>query len=695
MIRLRTLLRFSFAVLGLGVVGALFARPNLYRSLALASPPGTPGPSEPKRAQDPGLGPGLLPVDAFHPDRRPGRDGNLPPLPKPAYGGRVILHAEQMPKSLCATIDNTGLTRRILYELHESLLLRDWETTEWIPDLALRFDVQDRLVPKAGVKAPADEYLIGTIRERGDTFVVDPKPGYESTDLVELKKTDVESIERGSVLTFHLRPGVHWHDGHPFDAKDVAFSWRIYQNPSVDCGEKRGRFLKIVKAEVLDFLTVRFICGHQYYNALDTLGDMCILPAHLYDLSDPDNEEGQAKRAADPAWKPSEAEEAEYVARNPHNRDWVGLGPYRLARWTADGLEAVRFDGYFDSKNAGYVDEIRWRAIPDDEAAFQAVLNGELDFFPRMSADDYFGSSTQSPPFTERLYKGYFYTADYWYVGWNLYRPQLADARVRCALAMLFDFDEFKRTFYKGLAVQVTGSGSVYSPGYDRELAPLAFDPAKAKALLDEAGWTDHNGDGVRKKDGVALEIELLHLPTNKPAAAFGAKFQENLARAGVRLKLTALEFGALNERRQSRNFDAVALAWSPALESDPEQIWHSRGGAKDVRSSNFVGLMDPKVDELIGRGQRELDATKRAAIWRELQHKIYDLQPYLFCFNPPRKFAMNKKVRGFQSVPLSPNYVVRRWYYPEGTPGTRPTLLAGELIDPVLRPSDPRRKAR
>ena len=669
MIRWRSLLAISLAALGLGATLAWVGRQAGLGAAAQAAPPAA------TRAQDPALGPGLLAVDAFHPDRRPGKDGALPPLPKPAYGGRVILHAEAMPRSLCATIDNNDLTHRILYELHETLLLRDWETTEWGPDLALKFDVQDRLVPKPGVQVPADEYLIGTVRERGPNYLVDPKPGYVSTDLVQLKKSDVQSIEHGSVVTFHLRPGVLWHDGHPFDANDVAFSWRVYGNPGIDCGEKRARFLKIVKVEVLNYLTVRFTFGHQYYNVLDTLGDMCLLPAHLYDLSDKDNADGQKRRAADPSWKPSQEEEAEYVNKNPHNREWVGLGPYKLARWTADGLEAVRFDGYFDPKNAGYFDEIRWRAIPDDEAAFQAALNGELDFYPRMSADDYFGASTQAPSFTNHLYKGYFYSAAYWYVGWNLQRPQLADVRVRRALAMLFDFDEFKRTFYKGLAVQVTGSGSVYAPGYDRDLAAMPYDPEKAKALLDEAGWTDRDGDGVRDKAGVPLSIQLLVQPQNKPALAFGAKFQENLARVGIALQVTPLEFGALVERRQAREFDALVLGWSPGLETDPEQIWHSSGAAKESRSSNFGGLADPAVDALIERGQRELDAAKRASIWRELQHRIYDLQPYLFCFNPPRKFAMNKKIRGFQSVPLSPNYVVRRWYYPEGTPGTRPTL--------------------
>jgi len=687
MIRLRSLLWFSSVALLAGAVGWWIARAETAGRSTVRAEAGSGARSGSGGFQDPSLGPGLLPVDAFHPDRRPGPDGELPELPPPAYGGRASVWAEQMPKNLCATLDNTGLTRRILYELHETLLLRDWETTQWKPDLAYRYDVQDRLVLKPGAVPIPEEYLVGTVSEKGDSYVVDPKPGYASPDVPIVKKTDVERIERGTVLTFRLKPRVRWHDGHPFDARDVAFSARIYRNEQVRCGEKRDRFLKISKIEVLDSLTVRFTLEHQYFNALDTIGDMCLLPAHLYDLSDPDNEDGKAKRAADPDWKPSDEEEARYVNENPRNRDWVGLGPYRLDRWTADGIEAVRNEDYFEPKNAGYLDGIRWRSVPDEQAAFQAVLNGELDFFWKMSADDYFGASTQSPAFQERCYKGYFYTAEYWYVGWNLYRPELADARVRRALAMLFDFKEFQRTFYKGLAMQVTGPGSVYAPGYDRELLPLPYDPTRAKALLDESGWADHDGDGVRDKDGTSLSIDLLIPASSKPATAFGAKFQEDLARAGIRLKLSALEMGTLIERRGKRDFDAVALGWSPPLESDPEQIWHSKGAAQDVVSSNFVGLRDGEVDGLIARGQVELDADKRAAIWRELHRRIYELQPYLFCYNPPRKFAMNRAIRGFQSVPPSPNYVVRRWYYPAGTPGTRPTLEAGDRADSPLRP--------
>lgn len=628
--------------------------------------------------QDPSLGPGLQPVDAFHPARRAGKDGTLPPLPEPAFGGRVIVHVDSNPQHLNGAIDNSRITRRILYEVHETLLLRDWETTEWRPDLAIRYDVQDRVVMKSGASS------VGAVTEEGSDYVID--------GVARIPKKDVERILPGTALTFSLRPGVKWHDGHPFDARDVAFSFRIYENEKVDCGEKRARFLKFDGVEVLDEQTVRFTCSEPYFNALETIADMCILPAHLYDLSDPDNEDGKKKRALSPAYRPSDEEQGRYVNLNPHNRDWVGLGPYRVKAWTADGLEAERFDGYFDPKNAGYLDAIRWRAILSTDAAFQAAIQGELDFVPWLTSQDYFGESTQAASFTDRCYKGYFYAANFWYVGWNLYRPQLADVRVRRAIAMTFDFDAFRKSFYKGLAVQVTGSASVYAAGYDSELAPLPLDRVRAAELLDEAGWTDHDGDQVRDRNGVPLDIEILLEPTDKVAAVFGPKLQEDLSKVGIRLRIQTLDRAAVGERRRQRDFDAFALGWAPPLESDPEQLWHSRGGAKDAVSSNFPGLQDELVDELIAEGQRELDPKLRAEIWKELHRRIYELQPYLFCYNSPRKFAMNKAIRGFQIVPIDPNYVVRRWYYPAGTPGTRPTLSRSPEVAPGGERTPPRK---
>jgi ABC-type transport system substrate-binding protein len=86
-------------------------------------------------------------------------------------------------------------------------------------------------------------------------------------------------------------------------------------------------------------------------------------------------------------------------------------------------------------------------------------------------------------------------------------------------------------------------------------------------------------------------------------------------------------------------------------------------------------GFDDPQVNLLIEQGQRELDRAKRVEIWRAIHRRVYELMPYHFAYNVPRKFALDKNIRGFQSFAMRPGYSIRRWYYPEGTAGTRPTL--------------------
>jgi peptide/nickel transport system substrate-binding protein len=620
---------------------------------------------------------GRVIVDFFHPDHQPGKDGRRPALPPPAYGGRAIVHLEAMPTSLCYPIENSGVTRRILYEVHETLLLRDWDTRELRPDLCRRYDVEDTLVLKGGRGPDNANIRVGRFSETATEYRLLRDIGYATGDVTEIPKADAERLERDTVFTFHLRDDVRWHDGHPFDARDVVFSAQIYKNPFLECGEKRFQFDKIVKVEAPDPFTVRVFYERQYFQALPSIGDLCILPSHLYNLSDPENERFDPeyhakKRAANKNWKPSDKDQGEYINTNPHNRAWVGLGPYKIVKWDADSIEAERFDGYFDPAHAGYLDSIRWRCVQRDDVAFQALLNGELDYYARLSASDYFGEATQKPAFTDHFYKGYVYYNAYWYAGWNLLRPKFADVRVREALARLFDFDEYKRTVYKGLAEQVNGPSSPMADAYNRDVVPFPFTPDVAKNLLTQAGWYDRDGDGVIDKDGTPFEIDLLSNAGNKVSELFALKYQENLSRVGIKLKYVPLEWATLEERRLHRDFDCVALSWQLPIEADPEQFWHSKWADPKDRSSNYSGLKDAQVDALIDEGQRELDPVRRNEIWRKLNARIYALQPYLFCFSPPKKFAVNRKLRGVQTVALDPNYVIRRWYYPAGTPGTR-----------------------
>jgi len=216
--------------------------------------------------------------------------------------------------------------------------------------------------------------------------------------------------------------------------------------------------------------------------------------------------------------------------------------------------------------------------------------------------------------------------------------------------------------------------GRSASSAHNREVKRLEFDLARATELFAEAGWYDRDGDGVLDKDGKPFEIEMLILSGNVSAEVFGRMYQESLARVGARLKLTPVDPATYFKRVQERDFDAGMAGWTvDATENDPVQLWGSASAVKG--GANHAGVIDPKVDALIARGARELDDEKRWALWHELHRYLYEeVQPYFFREGPPRKFALNKAIRGVQFFKISPGYSVRRWFYPAGTPGTRPT---------------------
>jgi peptide/nickel transport system substrate-binding protein len=292
----------------------------------------------------------------------------------------------------------------------------------------------------------------------------------------------------------------------------------------------------------------------------------------------------------------------------------------------------------------------------------------------RVQPPEFFGEATESEAFKKSLYKGYVYTGIYGYTGWNLRRPLFRDVRVRRALAMAFDMDALIRTRYHGLAKRVTGPGNYFSINYDHSIPPMPYDPERAEELLAEAGWYDRDGDGIIDKDGRPFEFEFLYPGGNESSEAFGLRYQEALADLGIKMTMATLEWATMRERVLERDFDAINLAWVPELESDPEQLWHSKWGAVGKRSSNHAGWQDEETDRLIALIQRELDREKRIELWKAFHARIADQQPYLFMVNPPRGFAVNRSLRGFQGFLIPPGYSVRRLHYPEGTPGTRAT---------------------
>lgn len=543
--------------------------------------------------------PGPVATDRFHPSREASTT--------PKRGGEVVVAVPALPPSLNAMLESSGVARAVLYEAHESLLRRNWETWELEPALAKSFE----------------------------------------------RARDGEKL----VFTFELREGVSWHDGHPFDARDVLFSLECFRNPHVRCDRKRGVFEKIEQFAVLDDGRVRVVFATPYFLAETAFDEtFTILPSHIYDLSDPDNRQRKENASAQ--------EQGRFVNEHPANREWIGLGPYRIESFGVERITAQRFEGYFDASNGGWLERLEWRALGDPKAALNALLDGEVDFVDRLSVDDYFGQRTANERFVESHYKGLLVTPSLSVTAWNLSKPELSDARVRKALAHASNWDAIASSVYRGVAARVTGEQPAFAPHYDRTLEPLAFDRPRAEALLAQAGWIDRDGDGRLDKDGAPLEIEYLYASGADVSVRIAQALQEDWAQVGVELKLVARDPAAFSEALRKREFEAAALTLASSFLSDPEPLWHSRWASG--ASANRWGLRDEQTDGLIAALQRELDPTASRGLFHKLQARVHQLQPCMFGLWAARRFALSQRVRGVQLFALDPGYSLRRWYVAE-----------------------------
>jgi peptide/nickel transport system substrate-binding protein len=563
-----------------------------------------------------------------------------------------VVHLESQLASFNALIENAAVTRRLAGDLHESLLERDWESWELVPRVAREVLIEDTLVLESG------ERLFGRVElgDAGAAAITTAGSGDAPGQTLTFAPGKFREVLPETVFTFLLRDDVLWHDGHPFDSGDVLFTYRCAKNPHVPCDAMRFAFDKLESCEVLGPHAVRFTLARPYFQARAIFEGLTLQPAHLLDLEDPDNPDQRTDA--------SDEEQARYLVESRVNQRWIGLGPYRVTDVTDTHIDAQRFPGYFDPERRGHFDAVRWRIISDDHTAFMALVNGELDFTARVTIDDFFGETAASADFRRSYYTGLYYTPVMSYTVWNLKRPPFDDQRVRRALSLCFDWEVFIASFYRGLGVRVTGEVFPGSPCYDWGIQPLPCDAGQARELLAAAGWYDRDGDGRIDRDGRPLSIELLVPAGSASGLAYGQKLAEDLGRVGIELELAVRDAPAVFDQLNRREFDGAHLAWFMPVESDPEQLWHSRWVGPNT--GNHGSFADPAADRLIDALQVELDSARRAELFHELQRLIHDQQVYSYGVNVPRRFAASRRLRNLQTFAIEPGYSLRRWYFAE-----------------------------
>ncbi len=459
--------------------------------------------------------------------------------------------------------------------------------------------------------------------------------------------------EDGLVWTFHLRDGITWSDGDPVDAADFKFTYDAIASDLVETPRK-SNLEGIASIETPDPLTIVVTFDEVRCDGLNNLG-LQWLPSHLYaaDFSD--------------------------IMENAYNEaPPVSAGPFTFNSWTRDdNLTLTRNDEYWEG--APNMEGMIFKVVPDPGAQLAQMQAGEIDV---MGVQPNQLATAQTIPDTTIFNAK---VASYDFVALNLANPAnplpgvdedgnlveqdphpiLGDLNVRLAIAHSLDYQTIIDQVYLEQGYQIPANVlPAVSWAYNEDLAPYPYDLEAARVFLEEAGWVDSDGDGVREKDGNTLSLSLVTNAGNATREDLGVLVQDQLSQVGFAIDFQAIDFGVMVEQMLGQTYDLVIIGWT-GLGTDPndDSFWHTQ---YDTPGSgfNFVSYHNPEIDELLQQGVSVPGcATEdRAPAYKQIQEIIHNDVPYVFVSGGVANTAYTTKWQGIEPGPWGFYYNVHQW---------------------------------
>ena len=432
------------------------------------------------------------------------------------------------------------------------------------------------------------------------------------------------SFEHNPVILFYLRKGVRFHDGEPFTAKDVKFTYESIVNPR-NLSPRVPDFEPVKEITVPDDHTVRIVYKRLYSPAIGTWG-IGMLPEHLL------NREALERQALQKGKDP-----AAFTMRNSDfNRNPVGCGPFVFKEWKSDQYITLnRYEDYWEG--APNYTLYTYRVIPD-------LLTQEMEFYAG-TVDSYGVEPHQVARLSKdpRFQSFSALSFGYSFIGYNLRKAPFDDVRIRKALGMAIDTEKIIKYVLYNQGERITGPFPKQTDFYNHDAPILPYDPEGALKLLSEAGW-ERDGQGRLLKDGKQMRFSIITNNGNETRKAISIIAQDAWKQLGIDVRADYLEWAVfINERVDKGDFDALVLGWSMGIDPDLYQIWHS--SQTGHYQLNFVGFKNKEADDLIIRIRKEYDHDRQVALCRRLHEIIAEEQPYTFLFAPKATGVMDKRI--------------------------------------------------
>lgn len=438
-------------------------------------------------------------------------------------------------------------------------------------------------------------------------------------------------------ITFHLRRGVTWHDGREFTSRDVLFGYHVITDPKTPTAYGSA-YQEVASVGAPDPYTVMVLYKHPFAPGLESWNSLIILPRHLLEGKD--------------------------ITKSKLSRRPVGTGPYRFGEWRAG--ERIVLDenpDYFEGRP--FIRRYIYRIIPDQSTMFLELLSGGIDYTSSLTPLQ-FRRQTSTPAFVRKFSKYRYPDFAYTYLGFNLLDRRFRDKRVRQAVSYAIDRREIIDGVLLGLGTTATGP---YKPDmwvYNPNVRRYSHDPAKALALLSDAGWTKDAADGILKKDGRPFSFTIITNQGNEQRRKAAELIQKRLGDIGMQVSIRVIEWTVfLRDFVDKKNFEAVLLGWTIGLDPDQYDIWHSSKTGE--RELNFISYRNPEVDRLLELGRHTCIRDERKQYYDRLQEILAEDVPIAFLYVPEALPVVSSRIEGIEPAPAGITYNVIRWHTPAG----------------------------
>ncbi len=420
-----------------------------------------------------------------------------------------------------------------------------------------------------------------------------------------------EANEEATQFIFHLRNGVTFHDGTPFNAQAVKFTYDRAGNPENHL-KRQSLFVMIDRTEVVDDYTVKLTLKYPFgamVNDLAHPGALIVSPAAV---------EKYGKE----------------FTRHP-----VCTGPWEFVSWSADTLKLKKNEHYW-KPGLPHIDTITYRNIPENGARLAALQAGEVHFIYPVPPEMI--KTVQNNPAIKIFDEQSILSL---YVAMHTQRKPFDDVRVRQALNYAIDKQAFIKVVYSGYADEMD---STMPPrlGYYKKQGNWPYDPAKAKQLLAEAGYP--NGFETVITGGVSTIAQR--------TMQF---IQQQLAAVGVKVRIDGMEAGLLTAKMfnvkgpDDASIVMLNTGWSS---STGDADWGSRPMLYTKSFppvlSNLAWFSNKEVDAAIEAGLATVDQNKRAAAYAKEQEVAWKEAPWIYLVTSHNLAAYSSKLTGVTARP-------------------------------------------